>query len=1247
MDIFIRNVPPQSTDKELTKFFKYPLEQISVHVYAVQKMKGKPFAKLTLPRKDAAELFLQRYGSAQPISTINFQKQPQGTSPRVGPFPFNNTIPRQQQPNYQTGGQAKTLLFQRQMMNISRSNTTPDRFLLQSLEAQEKALLNRKSKGLTTGTVAHPTTHAYSPFAVRSLACGIWEYRTGSLGFTPLYEDNRTGRVIFGRNSLVIILHSASAIKPVRLDVAYHSIDCIITGGYQNPSVTLSLTNAPKFYEEHAAVDGSLDALSAQLATIALGSPSNSTSPNARFGIPKSTKVRVPSFGVDHEGIASTCFVYRLALVSWADVQSIHHMFRSNPGFPSNIPLDVTVLPRRAFRQELDSLISALANYNVLGQMPFGVRFQLQKLAVNGILSPHVVIGLVPAVTGILKRHGSLPSEEALRQLGDTMSLPGPHVDPSHFDPEELAHYVEDLAGKFRYSGSMYELRDRHRHIVLAYRAMVTPAGTYLEGPTQEVINRVLRKYPQHVDYFIRVTFADEDGEMVRYDPIASMSQIFHGRFQGILDRGISIAGRTYMFLGFSHSSLRSQSCWFMAPFVQGKGLIHAKDVIKNLGNFSDIRSPAKCAARIGQAFSDTTAAIPLTMESIGVLPDIKRNGRVFSDGVGTISKALLHRVWQEWSFGNKRKPTCLQIRFAGAKGMVSLDERLQGEKLNLRESMLKFNAPSQDLELCGANFKPLPLYLNRQFIKILEDLGIPANVFLDLQTVMIEKLRRVTLSPINAAYFLETNFVGKGAGIPSLIRLLDDIGLPFQQDDFLRDTVEIAVLVQLRDLKHRARIFIEGGYTLLGIVDETNTLKEGEIYCVVETHSGSRHELVRDRVAITRAPAMHPGDIQVVRAVTVPKDSPLKALTNCVVFSQQGARDLPSELSGGDLDGDLYNVIYDPALIPRMSYEPADYPRVPPLDIGREVLSEDITRFFVQFMETDQLGRISNLHVQKADMVDDGVNLNDIPKAGRVRPDFMAPGPRVIIEDKGDIDIKFEDPEDGLEEEDPVSALDPYRFRYRFYESDKVLGKLYRAIDEGRFFDELHRQGKQFAESLASTMSFMQRLWKYVEKDMMLIQWEHNKDLAREIRNSYETNLLDVMASYSPHHKYPLTELEVFSGSILGKSAGANNKRVREQATAMKERFERDVEFTVERITQGEEEHGAEALDLAIACFAIGVQEPGARVQKGRPETLKSWTYVAAGVCLGEMEKFRFKATGLKYGRVPLKKIEASEWAF
>ncbi|CAG8976041.1 hypothetical protein HYALB_00010322 [Hymenoscyphus albidus] len=110
-------------------------------------------------------------------------------------------------------------------------------------------------------------------------------------------------------------------------------------------------------------------------------------------------------------------------------------------------------------------------------------------------------------------------------------------------------------------------------------------------------------------------------------------------------------------------------------------------------------------------------------------------------------------------------------------------------------------------------------------------------------------------------------------------------------------------------------------------------------------------------------------GDVQTAYAVTVPLWSPLLQLRNCICFSQKGARDLPSILSGGDLDGDLYHVIFDPnARLTRPTYRPAEYSRQVPRELNRAVEREDMTKFFIEFMETDQLGRICNAHKMIAD---------------------------------------------------------------------------------------------------------------------------------------------------------------------------------------------------------------------------------------------------------------------------------------
>lgn len=105
-----------------------------------------------------------------------------------------------------------------------------------------------------------------------------------------------------------------------------------------------------------------------------------------------------------------------------------------------------------------------------------------------------------------------------------------------------------------------------------------------------------------------------------------------------------------------------------MAPFALNGSLTYAPAVIEDLGDFSMIRSPAKCAARIGQAFSQTFSSIQIPSEAFRTMPDIERNGRTFTDGVGTCSTEILEKIWREYSQARGLKPTIFQIRFMGMR---------------------------------------------------------------------------------------------------------------------------------------------------------------------------------------------------------------------------------------------------------------------------------------------------------------------------------------------------------------------------------------------------------------------------------------------------------------------------------------------------------------------------------------------------------------------------------------------------
>lgn len=126
--------------------------------------------------------------------------------------------------------------------------------------------------------------------------------------------------------------------------------------------------------------------------------------------------------------------------------------------------------------------------------------------------------------------------------------------------------------------------------------------------------------------------------------------------------------------------------------------------------------------------------------------------------------------------------------------------------------------------------------------------------------------------------------------------------------------------------LKHKARIPVPLGHTLVGIADEYGIIPEGCVYARIERYGEPTWHLT-NRLAVSRSPNLHPGDLQICRGID-DKDLFLAAQglvypPNVLVFSVRGpsawnpptpssnsgisgSRSLPSMLAGGDLDGDL-----------------------------------------------------------------------------------------------------------------------------------------------------------------------------------------------------------------------------------------------------------------------------------------------------------------------------------------------------
>ncbi|KAF7002189.1 LOW QUALITY PROTEIN: hypothetical protein CFC21_017703 [Triticum aestivum] len=523
--------------------------------------------------------------------------------------------------------------------------------------------------------------------------------------------------------------------------------------------------------------------------------------------------------------------------------------------------------------------------------------------------------------------------------------------------------------------------------LMMCYRIHITPSKIYCLGPEEEVSNYVVKHHKQYASDFARVTFVDEDWSKLFPDAISArtgrgfFSQplktgLYH-RILSILKEGFSIGPKKYEFLAFSASQLRGSSVRMFAS----NDSLKAEDIRRWMGNFEDIRSVSKCAARMGQLFSSSRQTLEILPRDVEEIPDIEvttdGSKYIFSDGIGKISERLAKEMACRIGLDYTNPPSAFQIRYGGYKGVVAVDPD-SFRNLSLRPSMKKFESKSRMFNITSTS-KSQPCYMNREVISLLSTLGIRDEIFESMQQNDMRELdemltnREAALSVLGKIGSAETKTASKillQGYEPSLEPYLLMI-LKAHQDN------------RLTDIRTRCKIHAPKGRVLIGCLDETGELEYGQVYIRITKNSKEQKDnclpyfaedngkektaVVVGKVAVSKNPCLHPGDIRVLEAVY---DHGLyaKNLVDCVVFPQRGERPHPNECSGGDLDGDLYFITWDEKLIPEKVDSPMDYTAARPRIMDHVVTLEEIQKYFVDYMINDSLGAISTAHLVHAD---------------------------------------------------------------------------------------------------------------------------------------------------------------------------------------------------------------------------------------------------------------------------------------
>lgn len=330
-------------------------------------------------------------------------------------------------------------------------------------------------------------------------------------------------------------------------------------------------------------------------------------------------------------------------------------------------------------------------------------------------------------------------------------------------------------------------------------------------------------------------------------------------------------------------------------------------------------------------------------VEPDGLSPALDANGdkHIMTDGAGMISVDLVEELimWEldRRPLPDSRKwreaPLVMQIRLwydALAKGTLTTSACLPKRTIVVRRSMVKVEGASGNLEsrgsleINGAQGKPneaassqflVPLLEARGGVKMVEALlhlqSEAAKEYQELFALVMseDELKDEDAMELDRTLALDHVEIDGPYMGPSPADML--IAGMDTRDPVLRQKLAAKLKSHLKGIA-RGRFSLPDSFSLMAIPDPSDTLEEGEVAVYLQ---GS--VWVEDRILVYKAPGCHPGDIRCVKAVR-----PVRALEDhfqfgkgtrgltALVLSTKGRRSLADQITGSDMDGDIFSVI-------------------------------------------------------------------------------------------------------------------------------------------------------------------------------------------------------------------------------------------------------------------------------------------------------------------------------------------------
>ncbi|KAJ3564095.1 hypothetical protein NPX13_g7961 [Xylaria arbuscula] len=337
--------------------------------------------------------------------------------------------------------------------------------------------------------------------------------------------------------------------------------------------------------------------------------------------------------------------------------------------------------------------------------------------------------------------------------------------------------------------------------------------------------------------------------------------------------------------------------------------------------------------------------------------------GKVMNDGIARMSTALARKVRD--ALGLTDTPAGYQGRFGSAKGFWLRDTEDTSDEIWIETypSQRKWDCDFEEedhrtFEVRNSPGELRSAALNLQLLPILEDRAIDASSMkIVVGKFMKESLelemdaqKQAMQDPANfrvwahenAAPQRRQNRVKLGhmpwlAGLPESredqMELLLSQGFDATKLQFLRD-IAYKIRKQKCDEMHKKLNAKVGRSTYAYmVIDFQGILEEDEVHLgfsskFTDEQSGFSETFLHGMdVLVARVPAHYPSDVQRVKAVFKPE---LGSLKDVIIFPSKGNIPLADKLSGGDYDGDIAWVCWEPSIV--NNFMNAPLPDVPDL---------------------------------------------------------------------------------------------------------------------------------------------------------------------------------------------------------------------------------------------------------------------------------------------------------------------------